>query len=97
MRNWVAAARMAMPSTVFFMAQANTTRRRIEATMVMRLRAGTMTPANSTVCEKKSGSGTLRGRGEMNRRAAFCRMVEKANEVMRTAVTDFERTGRNAT
>ena len=39
---------------------------------------------------------TTRGRGEMNKRAAFCKSVEKAKEVISTAVTDFARTGRTA-
>ena len=37
------------------------------AAMVTRFRAGVMTPAISTVSEKISGNGTLRGRGEMNK------------------------------
>ena len=65
--------------------------------MVSRLRTGVTTPAKLTVRENSSGKGTLRGRGEMKRRAAFWSRVEKAKEVMSTAVTDFARTGRNAT
>ena len=65
--------------------------------MVMRLRSGVMAPPIVTVCEKSAGSGTVRGRGEMNSSAAFCSRVEKAKEVISTAVTDFARTGRKAT
>ena len=49
------------------------------------------------VSEKISGSGTLRGRGEISSSAAFWSSVENAKEVIKTAVTDFARTGRNAT
>ena len=63
----------------------------------MRLRSGVITPPISTVCEKSAGSGTTRGRGEMKSSAAFCSKVEKAKEVISTAVTDFARTGRKAT
>ena len=46
---------------------------------------------------KTSGIGTVRGRGEMNSSAAFCSSVEKAKDVISTAVIDLARTGRNAT
>ena len=65
--------------------------------MVIRLRAGVTTPPISTVREKISGNGTVRGRGEMKRSAAFCSSVEKAKEVISTAVTVLVRTGRKAT
>ena len=65
--------------------------------MVMRLRSGVISAADLTVCEKIAGSGTARGRGEMKSSAAFCSSVEKAKEVISTAVTDFARTGRKAT
>ena len=93
----VAAARIAMPSTVRRMRSAKSASSTTAVAMVMTLRSGVMTPPISTVCEKRSGSGTTRGRGEMKSSAAFCSRVEKANEVISTAVTDFARTGRNAT
>ena len=93
----VAAARIAMPSTVLLIIQANSARRITAAAMVIRLRNGVTAPRIVTVCEKISGSGTGRGRGEMNSRAAFCSSVEKAKEVISTAVTDLARTGRKAT
>ena len=93
----VAAARMAMPSTVNRISSAKRASSTTAAPMVIRLRSGVMTPAISTVCEKISGSGTARGRGEMKSSAAFCSRVEKAKEVISTAVTDFARTGRKAT
>ena len=66
-------------------------------TIVSTLRTGVTTPAIRIVSEKTSGSGTLRGRGEISSSAAFCSSVENANEVISTAVTDFARTGLNAT
>ena len=90
-------ARIAMPSTVLLIIQAKSARRITAAAMVMRLRKGVTAPRMVTVWEKISGSGTGRGRGEMNSRAAFCSSVEKAKEVISTAVTDLARTGRKAT
>ena len=49
------------------------------------------------VGEERRAAARLRGRGEMNRSAAFCSSVEKAKEVISTAVTDLARTGRKAT
>ena len=93
----VAAARMAIPKTERRMSQEKSTSNTTAAAMVMRLRAGVMTTAMCTVSEKISGRGTLRGRGETKRRAAFWSRVEKAKEMISTAVTDFARTGRKAT
>ena len=87
---------MAIPSAVYRMSQEKIASMITATAIVMRLRTGVMTPANSTVREKSSGNGTARGLGEMKRSAAFCSRVEKAKDVMRTAVTDLARTGRKA-
>ncbi len=96
MVKFVAAARMAMPSVVLRIRKATPASSAMEAAMVMRLRTGVIAPPIETVCEKISGSGTLRGRGEMKRSAAFCSRLEKAKDVISTAVTDLARTGRKA-
>jgi glycine cleavage system pyridoxal-binding protein P len=54
-------------------------------------------PAIITLSEKIAGRVTALARGEMIRRAAFCSNVLTANEVTSMAVSDFSRTGRNAT
>ena len=86
-----------MPSMVRFITIANRVSMTAAAAMVSTLRTGVITPAIWMVSEKMAGRGRLRGRGEMNSRAAFCSSVEKAKEVISTAVTDLARTGRKAT
>ncbi len=65
--------------------------------MVIRFRMGMITSKISTERVKISGNGTLRARGEMKSRAAFCNSVLNAKDVISTAVTDLVRTGLNAT
>ena len=93
MVKFVAAARIAMPRTVRRISQPKSASSTALVAMVMTLRIEVWVPAIATVSPKMSGSGTMRGRGEMKRSAAFCSRVEKAKEVISTAVTDFARPG----
>ncbi len=72
--NLSAAARIAMPSTVYFMSSVRPASSTAVVTMTRMLRSGTVAPEHvDRLVEGQSGSGTARARGETKSSAAFCR------------------------